>query len=46
VSPIFEASDDGQEFSVVDVVVLFGRVKCLGVIPHWSLSLGSFMFLV
>ena len=46
VSPIFEASNDGQEFSVVDVVVSFGWVECLGVVSHRPLSLRSFMFLV
>ena len=46
VPPIFEASDDGQKFSVVDVVVLFGRVECLGVVPYRPLSLRSFVFLV
>ena len=46
VSPVFEASDDGQELLVVDIVVSFGGVECLGVISHWSLSLGSFVFLV
>ena len=46
VSPIFEASDDGQEFSVVDVVVSFGRVECLGVVSYWSLPLCFFVFLV
>ncbi len=46
VPPVFEASDDGQKFSVVDVVVLFGRVECLGVVPYRPLSLRSFVFLV
>ncbi len=46
VSPVFEASNNGQEFSVVDVIVSFGGVECLGVVPHWSFSPSSFMFLV
>ncbi len=46
VPPIFEASDNGQEFSVVDVVVPFGGVKCLGVVPYRPLSSCSFVFLV
>jgi len=46
VPPIFEASDDGQEFSVVNIVVSFGGIECLGVIPYWSFSLRSFVFLV
>ena len=46
VPPIFEASDDGQEFSVVNVVVSFGGVECLGVIAYRSFSLRSFVFLV
>ncbi len=46
VSPIFEASDNGQKFSVIDVVVLFGRVKCLGVVSYGSLPPRSFVFLV
>ncbi len=46
VSPIFEASDDGQEFSVVDVIVLFGGVKCLGVVSYGSLPPRPFVFLV
>ena len=46
VSPVFEASNDGQEFSVVDVVVSFGGVKRLGVISHWSFLFRFFVFLV
>ncbi len=46
VSPVFEASDDGQEFSVIDVVVSFGRVEGLGVVSHRSFSFRSFVFLV
>jgi len=46
VSPVFEASDDGQEFSVVDVVVSFGGVECLGVVPYGSFSSRSFVFLI
>ncbi len=46
VPPVFEASDNGQEFSVVDVVVSFGRVECLGVVSYRSLPLCFFMFLV
>ena len=46
VSPVFEASDDGQEFSVVDVVVSFGGVEGLGVIPHRSLLSCPFVLLV
>ena len=46
VPPVLEASDDGQEFSVVDVVVSFGGVECLGVVSHWPFSPCSFMFLV
>ncbi len=46
VSPVFKASDDGQEFSVIDVIVSFGRVECLGVVSHWSFSFSPFMFLV
>ncbi len=46
VPPVFEASDDGQEFSVVDVIVSFGGVKCLGVVSYRSFSLCSFVFLV
>ncbi len=46
VSPVFESSDDGQELSVVDIVVSFGGVECLGVVPYRSFSLRSFVFLV
>ena len=46
VSPIFEASDDSQEFSVVDVVVSFGGVECLGVVPYGSFSSRSPVILV
>ncbi len=46
VPPIFEASDDGQEFSVIDIIVSFGRVECLGVVSYRSLSSRPFMFLV
>ena len=46
VSPIFKASDDGQEFSVIDVVVSFGGVECLGVVSYRSFSSRSFVFLV
>ncbi len=46
VSPVFEASDDGQELSVVDVVVSFGGVERLGVVSYRSFSLRSFVFLV
>ena len=45
-SPIFKASDNGQEFSVVDIVVSFGGVKCLGVVPYRPLSPRPFVFLV
>ena len=45
-SPVFKASDDGQEFSVVDVVVSFGGIECLGVVSYWSFSLRPFVFLV
>ena len=46
VSPVFKASNDGQEFSVIDVVVSFGGVECLRVVSHWSFSPCPFMFLV
>ena len=46
VSPIFEAADDGQEFSVVNVIVSFGGVECLGVISYRSFSPRFFVFLV
>ena len=46
VPPVFEASDNGQEFLVIDVIVSFGGVECLGVVPYWSFSLRLFMFLV
>ncbi len=46
VSPVFEASDDGQEFSVIDVIVSFGGVERLGVVSYQSFSLRSFVFLV
>jgi len=46
VPPIFKASDNGQEFLVVDVVVPFGGVKCLGVVPYRSLLPCPFVFLV
>ncbi len=46
VPPIFEASDNGQEFLVVDVIVSFGGVKCLGVVSHRSFSPRPFVFLV
>ncbi len=46
VSPIFKASDDGQEISVVDVVVLFCGVECLGVVPYRPFSPRPFVFLV
>ncbi len=46
VSPVFEASNNGQEFSVVNVVVSFGGVKRLGVVSYWPFSPCPFMFLV
>ena len=46
VSPVFEASNDGQEFLVVDVVVSFHWVERLGVVSYWSFSFCPFMFLV
>ena len=46
VSPIFKASDDGQEFSVINIVVSFGGVECLGVVSYWPLPFRSFVFLV
>jgi len=46
VPPIFEASDDGQEFSVVDVIVSLGGIECLGVVSYRSFLLGPFVFLV
>ncbi len=46
VPPVFEASDDGQEFSVVDVVVSFCRVERLGVVSYRSFSSCPFVFLV
>jgi len=46
VPPVFEAPNDGQEFSVVDVVVSFGGVKCLGVVSHWSFLSCLFVILV
>ncbi len=46
VPPVFEASNDGQEFSVIDVVVSFGGVERLGVIPYRPFSLRPFVFLV
>ena len=38
VPPVFEASNDGQEFSVVNVVVSFGGIECLGVVPYRPFS--------
>ncbi len=46
VSPVFEASDDGQEFSVVDVVVSFSWIECLEVISYRSLPSCPFVFLI
>ncbi len=46
VSPVFEASDNGQELSVVDVVVSFGGVERLGVVSYRPFSLRPFVFLV
>ncbi len=46
VSPVFKASDDGQEFSVIDVIVSFGGIECLGVVSHRSFSPCSFVLLV
>ncbi len=46
VSPIFQAMDDGKELSVVDVIVPFHGVECLGVVSHWPFSSCLFMFLV
>jgi len=46
VSPVFKASDDGQELPVVDVIVSFGGVECLGVISYRSFSPRFFVFLV
>ncbi len=46
VSPVFEAVDDGEEFLVIDIVVSFHGVECLGVVSHWLLSPCSFMLLV
>ncbi len=46
VSPVFEASNDGQEFPVIDVVVSFGGIERLGVVSHRSFSLCSFVFLI
>ncbi len=38
VSPIFQTTDDGKELSVIDVIVPFCRVECLGVVSYWSFS--------
>ncbi len=46
VSPIFKAMDDGKELSVINIIVSFRWVECLGVVSHWSLSSCLFMFLV
>ncbi len=46
VSPVFEASDDGQEFSVIDVVVSFSGIECLGMVSHRSFLSCPLMFLV
>ena len=46
VSPVFEASDNSQEFSVVDVIVPFCGVERLGVVSHRSFLLRFFVFLV
>ena len=35
VSPIFQGMDDGEEFSVIDIVVLFCRGEQLGKIGAW-----------
>ena len=45
-SPVFESSDDGEEFLVVDIVVSFCGVEGLGVVSHWSFSSCPFMLLV
>ena len=46
VPPIFEATDDGEEFLVVNVVVSFCRVEHLGVVSHQLFPSRSFMLLV
>ena len=45
-SPVFKAANDGQEFSVVDIIVSFGRVERLRMVSDGSLLPRSFMFLV
>ena len=34
VSPVFQASNDGQEFSFINIVVSFSRVEGLGMVSH------------
>src|SRR6266436_7366422 len=46
VPPVFETSNNGQKFSVVDVIVSFSGVECLGVVSYRPLLPCSFMFLV
>ncbi len=46
VSPVFQASDYGQELLVVDIIVSFSWVEGLGVISHWAFLSCFFMFLV
>jgi len=46
VSPVFQTSDDGQKFSVIDIIISFSGIEGLGVVPYWALSSGLFMCLV
>ena len=34
VSPVVKASDNSEEFMVVDVIVAFGLVECFRVVAH------------
>jgi len=34
--PVFQAFNNGQEFLVIDVIVSFGGVKGLGMVPYWA----------
>ncbi len=45
-SPVFEAADDGQELLVINIIVPFCWVECLGVVSHWPLLPCPFVFLV
>ena len=43
-SPVVEASDHGEEFAVMDVIVAFGLIECFRMVTH-SLVFSSAVFL-